>query len=415
MIFDFASEALSEPVRLSLRAESTSMALGTDRILSFDGAGRLLTAYADGRLCRRGLDNRIMEKWRSWTVGQSERIRRDLTGDEKDNLIADVQATLAQVLPELPVEAPAEVRRRLEKMALWNRAAYAAESQRFLSVYKPVAILPPDQYLSLVLQATEGCHYNQCTFCEFYRHQPFRIKDEVEFREHIQAARAFLGEGMALRRTIFLADANALVIPHRHLVRLFDVINEAFELAPATLRGVPLSRWKKAHPGGIVGVYSFIDAFTGKRKTRAEFAELVSRGLRRVYIGLESGHEPLLHFLRKPSMPQDVIDLVQEAKAADVHVGIIVMLGIGGDRYAQGHVDDTIAVIRRLDLGADDIVYFSEFVDEPGSEYSAQARMAGIRPLTRDEIHSQARAMRNGFHLPDATKISVYDIREFIY
>jgi hypothetical protein len=106
---------------------------------------------------------------------------------------------------------------------------------------------------------------------------------------------------------------------------------------------------------------------------------------------------------------------VQEAKAADVHVGIIVMLGIGGDRYAPGHVDDTIAVVNQLGLGADDIVYFSEFVDEPGSEYSAQARLAGIRPLTGDEIHAQASAMRRGFHLPDATKISVYDIREFIY
>jgi radical SAM superfamily enzyme YgiQ (UPF0313 family) len=116
-------------------------------------------------------------------------------------------------------------------------------------------------------------------------------------------------------------------------------------MAPLQLSGAALSRWKAEHPRGLIGVYSFVDAFTGNRKTPQEFAALAARGLRRVYIGLESGHVPLLHFLRKPSLPEDVHTVARSARAAGVQVGMIVMLGIGGDRYAAGHIKVTVSVV----------------------------------------------------------------------
>lgn len=422
MVFEFSTHQLPDPIRLSLRPESTAVALGTERVFSFDGEGRLLTAYRHGRLAKRGLDHRVLEKWRTWRLGRPERIRRDLPDGEKRRLVAEVLRTTGAVLAALPPEAPPAARRRLERIAGWDEGAYAEDRQRFLSVYKPVGILPPDQYLALVLQATEGCHYNRCLFCNFYRGRPFHIKDEAEFQAHIDAVQAFLGAGLGLRRSIFLADANALVVPQRRLVRFFELMHEAFEIAPSHLTGAALSRWKAEHPHGMTGVYSFLDAFTGRRspkggkkKTRADFAELAALGLRRVSIGLESGHVPLLRFLRKPSMPADVREVVGAAKAAGVHVGVIVMLGIGGDRYAAGHVADTIAVVNTLDLGPGDILYFSEFVDEPGSEYEAEARAAGLRPLRGEEMQAQADAIRAGLRFAQAPRISVYDIREFIY
>jgi radical SAM superfamily enzyme YgiQ (UPF0313 family) len=289
------------------------------------------------------------------------------------------------------------------------------DRRRFQAVYRPVPILPPDQYLALVLQATEGCHYNQCNFCHFYRQQPFHIKSDAEFRAHVAAVKGFLGAGAQLRRTIFLADANALVIPHPRLLAIFDALNEAFEIAPVCLEGRALARWKVAHPQGIAGVYSFIDAFTGNRKPREQFAELAVLGLRRVYIGMESGHVPLLRFLCKPSMPHDVRHVVNEAKAAGVHVGVIVMLGIGGHRYAAEHVADTVAVVNSLGLDQGDIVYLSEFIDEPGSEYAAQAQAEGIRALGGAEVRAQASAIRAGLRFAEPPKLAVYDIREFIY
>jgi radical SAM superfamily enzyme YgiQ (UPF0313 family) len=65
----------------------------------------------------------------------------------------------------------------LSHIAGWNWDRLEGEAGPFRnSIYKPVSILPPDQYLALVVQATEGCSYNECSFCTFYRDRPFRIK-----------------------------------------------------------------------------------------------------------------------------------------------------------------------------------------------------------------------------------------------
>jgi hypothetical protein len=415
MVYEFTIPTLPATVSLSLRPASTSIMLDHDQVYAFDGAGRLLTAFSDERLYKRGLDHRMLVKWRPDAPGRPEHIHRDVPDDEKRRLVDTVRNVIGQIVDALPPNAPPGCRERLEHIVQWDSRAYAADRERFAQVYQPVPILPPDQYLALVLQATEGCHYNHCTFCRFYRRRRFRIKSTAEFATHITAAREFLGAGLGMRRTIFLADANALVAPTERLINFFDAINNAFEVAPAQLNGAALADWRAQHPLGVTGIYSFLDAFTGKRKTREEFETLVTRGLRRVYIGMESGHTPLLEFLCKPSMPDDVRAVVQAAKVAGANVGVIIMLGIGGERYAAGHVADTIAVVNSLGLDASDILYFSPFVDEPGSEYDALTSAAGVRPLTGEEIQDQGRAIRAGLRFVALPRISTYDVREFIY
>ena len=56
----------------------------------------------------------------------------------------------------------------------------------------PVGILPPDQYLSLVVRVTEGCSWNACTFCSLYRNVPFRAKSPGELRAHLAALDSLL-------------------------------------------------------------------------------------------------------------------------------------------------------------------------------------------------------------------------------
>jgi hypothetical protein len=46
------------------------------------------------------------------------------------------------------------------------------------------------------------------------------IKCPTDFRLHIQQVKRLLGQAIGLRKSIFLGDANALVIPERRLVDL---------------------------------------------------------------------------------------------------------------------------------------------------------------------------------------------------
>ncbi len=399
-------------------------------IVTFDRTGRWIGAFLDGKNYKRGADNRAMEKWAEVDGGLKIRRRRDLSGAEQGTLVERLYQLARSTLHAMQVRqvtarneeaddlaAWAAAKTWLERITTWTPDRLEEDRTRFLQVYKPITILPPDQYRAVVLQITEGCTYNRCTFCDFYRDRPFRMKPLDEVREHIAAVQAFFGESLGLRHVIFLADANALVAPRAYLEGALEQIAASFTIAPSDLPVEQIAGWRKAHPTWFRGVYSFIDVFTGHHKSIEEFRALQERGLQRVYIGLETGNAELLGFLNKPGSPAEARELVQMIRAAGVHVGIIVMAGVGGDRFAQSHVEKTAALVSSLGLGRNDLVYISEFVEHPESDYTQRIHQEGIRPLSRREVRAQMDALRSGFHFDQASrpKVAVYDIHEFIY
>ena len=414
---------------INARREATSVLVDQSLALNYDREGRLTGAWIEGRNYRRSLDNRVIEKQEGPQPGLSYRVRRELPPDEARAFLARVYGMLAEYRAALrdsatqPLGSPtpddcAAVRDALDRVLECDLDRLEHDRATFNLIYKPINILPPDQYLALVLQATEGCSYNHCAFCGFYRDRSFRIKTLDEFRQHIRDVRSFFGGALGYRKSIFLADANALIIPQEQLLPIFDAINAEFALHPRGLDHDALKAWEAQRPIHFDGVYSFIDAFTTRRKQARDFAALAERGLRRVYIGLESGDAELLKFLGKPNTPDDVEQLVCHVKAGGVAVGLVILAGAGGDRYAASHVQQTAALVNAMPLDANDLVYFSELVDYPGSEYSARAKEAGIRPMSIEEIEHQMAQMRAAFQFANkenSPKVSYYDIREFIY
>jgi hypothetical protein len=205
------------------------------------------------------------------------------------------------------------------------------------------------------------------------------------------------------QRAIFLGAANALAVPMPRLLPLFEIMREEFAPSPENGRA-----------GMGAGVYAFLDAFTGTRKSVEDYRALAELGLKRVYIGLESGHDPLLEFVRKPGHAQDAIETVRTIKAAGINVGLIVMIGLGGDYFAAGHVADTIEVVKRMPLSNGDLLYLSNLVEEPGTPYPRLAQQHDIHALGTDGRSGQRAALRAGLSLP-GVKVSNYDVREFVY
>lgn len=420
-----------DDVQVAVRPWAVNLLLnGEAPSFTFDPLGRLHAAFVGGINYRRSLDNRVLGKWRE---GQ-RRQRRWLDPGEAKALV-DTAYGLAQRTASQAGLAPPAVRAALHRLSRWDWEALEADALRFAQIYTPVGILPPDQYLALVLQATHGCSHNACTFCTFYRHIPFRIKSPEEFRRHVAAVVDFFGPALAMRRSIFLADANALVIPMPRLLALWDVLAEALGSdgggeptgegpetggAPPVAAGRSISAAVGAQGFGLQGlpVFAFIDAFHVERKSVADWQALAARGLRRVYIGMESGHDPLLRWLNKPGDAGDVLDAVRQLKAAGLQVSVIVMLGVGGERYAAGHVEDTVRLLNAMPLGRGDIVYFSDFVQLADAPYAQLAAEAGVQPLDEAAMRRQEMAIRHGFvpgdpHNPP--QFSRYNIEEFIY
>ncbi len=410
---------------INVRPESTVVMLDAQTMWSFDAAGRLHGAFVQGAAFRRGLTNAILEKRAGPVAGLSGRRRRFLTPTEVRALEQTAYGAAAEMLARVqnlgdapPQAVRAEVLAALRHIAAYDYNRLEQEREIYQRLYKPVTILPPDQYLALYLQATEGCAYDACTFCGFYRDRRFRIKPLAEFRDHLRAVRDFFGPAMSLRRSIFLGDANALMIPQAALLPLLDEVADRFDITPHGLTGAALRAWKTAHPQAMHGIFAFIDAFTTRRKTVADWRALADRGLRRAYIGLESGDPGLLSFLGKPNTPADAQRLISNLKEAGIAVGIIILVGAGGASYQEAHIAATTRLLNALPLDAGDLIYLSELVDYPDAPYAAHAAAAGVRPATPHEIEEQSRRLRAGLRAGrrlDAPTLSIYDIREFIY
>ncbi len=393
-------------IKISVRERERSLTVSTTweghlLTAAYEGGGRPRTFITQGTVYRRALDGRMLAKWRP--RGQL-RQRRWLSQDEALQIEARGRALLQAVYTDIQQgrlqangELPPLGHTLFQRALAWNEAKSRADAARYRAIYLPIGILPPDQYSAIVLQATLGCSFNTCTFCTFYRDRPFRIKPPDEFRQHAEAVKDFLGEGIYLRQGIFLGDANALVVPMKRLVPLMEIVSQVY-------------------PDAWGGIYAFLDGFSGEKKTPEDYARLAALGLKRVYIGMESGHAPLLHFLHKPGAPEDVLHTVQAMKAGGVAVGVIVLIGAGGHFYAPGHVADTITLLNAMPLDENDIIYFSELVVTDDMPYARDAAAANLHPLSHAECAAQEAAIRAGLRFKTRKpRISRYDIREFVY
>lgn len=416
-----------EPVHVSLAGGTLTLSLGGKANLSFDGEGRLIGAWLDGITYRRALDNQVLAKWVD-RQPRRRRLRRFLDGEERRRVLECAYGMARQVARALvrgrlglgdtdPVLVE-RVTSWLDRVGSWSYERLEEERERFQRVYRPVSILPPDQYLALVVQATEGCSYNLCTFCTFYRDRPFRIKTLPQLEQHVERVRDFLGRGITVRRTLFLADANAVIIGQRLLLPTLDVVNRAFPVRPRDLPSERRAAWIREHPWHLRGIYAFISAPDALRKSADDFRELRARNLHRVYVGLETGHDPLRAFIRKGGSAAQVQEAVRTIKAGGVSVGLIFMVGIGGDRYREAHFRDTVEVIQRMPLDAGDLVYISPFVASPGAPYVHDVAAAGIRPLSEEEMEEEERRFRAALRpwaRARGVRVSHYDVREFVY
>ncbi len=308
---------------------------------------------------------------------------------------------VCEARPELLAGQEREIAGALARLAEWDAAALHRDAERFARVYSPVGILPPDQYLAQVVQLTRGCSFNTCTYCTFYRDIPFHIRTPEEMQQHLVDVDAFLGRGTYLRRSLFLGDANALVSPMPKLEALLQLVREHY--------GDRIDRFD--------GMHAFLDGFSGARKSAEEFTRLRELGLQQVSVGLESGHDPLLRWLQKPGTADEAGQAIQSMKEAGLQVSLIVLLGAGGTTFKEGHQRDTATLLSALPLGKQDIVYFSEFVDQPGAPYGVVARQDGVEPLDAEGMVQQRTAIAGGIppHAEGGPRTAVYDIREFTY
>lgn len=401
----------STTTKIGCKIQSRSLLVQKqDTHYSFDRTGRLLFLTQPGRAIRRGLDHRMVESVQSPNQPQ-QRMYHDLTEDEKGTILRDAYEAVRTCLEEvatLPRPSDGESYKResvlqerawLTRVLSWQKRDLQTDANAFRQTYLPISILPPDQYHSLVIQVTEGCSYNRCLFCDFYRHRPFKIKSDTELAIHLAKIQAFFGERLLDMDEVFLGDGNALVVPTQRLLSMIGMIRSTLgERFPS--------------------ISTFVDTFTLEKKTESDLALLHQSGLNTAYIGFETGFDELRRLLQKPGSANEAAEAVRLLKAAGWRVAIILLMNLGSREMAARHLEETIRSLTPLQLTKSDLIYLSPFVEPSNSPYLTAAprlRQQLIRETNHD-VNTEFQLWKTRIlSVHGDVKVSLYPIRQHLY
>jgi radical SAM superfamily enzyme YgiQ (UPF0313 family) len=190
--------------------------------------------------------------------------------------------------------------------------------------YEEPLFRPPAEANSFILQATIGCSWNKCAFCEMYTNKDFRINALDDIENDIKLYSKYYPD----TKKVFIADGNALVLPFKKLLKILDLLNEYFP---------------KLHR---VSSYSLPSDIS--RKSESELKELLARKLNLLYIGIESGSDKLLKFINKSETVETTINGINCAHSLGFETSLMILTGLTGKLFSEEHALESAKLINMI-------------------------------------------------------------------
>lgn len=185
---------------------------------------------------------------------------------------------------------------------------------------------PPSEADALILQATIGCSWNHCTYCDMYSDKPvYSERPVADCIADLEEAARTVGPGV---EKLFVGDGDALGMS-MDLWRA--ILERAKALFPELRR---------------VSCYAM--ARNVAAKSEDELRQLRESGLTTLYIGPESGDDEVLKRIAKGDTFAAHVEAAQRAHRAGMKISVIALLGIASERSGE-HAEATARLVTEMD------------------------------------------------------------------
>ena len=165
---------------------------------------------------------------------------------------------------------------------------------------------PPIESDSMLLQVTVGCAHNRCTFCNMYRDVRFRAVKMDQIEKDLQEARGIYPRA----ERIFLVNGDAFVLKTERLKKIAKKIIAYFPECKT------------------ITMYASIKNI--KAKTDEELKELRELRIDDLYVGVESGSDPVLEHINKGTSVEEAKKQLLRLRDAGIRHIANLMLGVAG-------------------------------------------------------------------------------------
>jgi radical SAM superfamily enzyme YgiQ (UPF0313 family) len=185
---------------------------------------------------------------------------------------------------------------------------------------------PPSEAESLILPVTNGCSWNQCTYCEMYTapQKKFALRDEDETLASLRDCGAQFANQV---QRVFLGDGDALALSTRRLLTLLAAI--------------------KTHLPRVRRISSYCLPRNLRNKSVPELQELREAGLSLAYVGAESGDDLVLQRVNKGETVDSTRDALDKLGAAGITRSVMLLNGLGGAVLSSQHAANSARLINQ--------------------------------------------------------------------
>ncbi len=185
---------------------------------------------------------------------------------------------------------------------------------------------PPSEAESLILPVTNGCSWNQCTYCEMYTaaQKKFAVRDEDETLAALRGCGEQFADSV---QRVFLGDGDALALSTRRLMTILHAI--------------------KTHLPRVRRVSSYCLPRNLRHKSVSELLELREAGLSLAYVGAESGDDAVLQRVSKGETFESTREALDKLGAAGITRSVMLLNGLGGGVLSQQHAANSARLINQ--------------------------------------------------------------------
>ena len=202
----------------------------------------------------------------------------------------------------------------------------------------------PMERSAFMLPIMVGCSYNRCKFCTLFRHLKYRVLPISQVEEELLRVKNAGGNP----RKIFLGDGNAFGLGTDHLLQVLSLIHQYFPQCENINMDATVTSILK--------------------KTDDELARLYEKGVRHLYLGIESGLDDVLVFMEKDHNLDQAYEAIERLKKSGLIYDAHIMTGVAGKGRGQENAEALAQFLNKTKPAH--IVNFSMFIHEEAPLYA---------------------------------------------
>lgn len=201
---------------------------------------------------------------------------------------------------------------------------------------------PPYEADSLLLEVTAGCTHHSCKFCTLYSDLPFHFRmspmesiesDLLEAQvlrtnPHSRMLTRLQGKNPTPISRVFLTGANPFVLKTEKLLEIASLIR------------------KYVHSVDSIGCFARIT--DSVNKTEEDLIRLRQAGYNGLTIGVETGDDAALAFMRKGYTSQDILTQCKRLEQAGIEYGFFYLTGISGKGHGENGAKASAKIFNQL-------------------------------------------------------------------